>query len=120
MPTFEEYLAGAMVANAPGWVATATVSYLYEIAIVGGEVAAAILVVAYIIGGFIGSYLVCRRAYRDRVKTGIEVGLGALMLNIIFIALLLGAPPAIPPLLGLIVGGLIGGLIADRKLSKIE
>ncbi|MCS7386212.1 MAG: TIGR04086 family membrane protein [archaeon GB-1867-005] len=117
MPTFEEYLAGAMLSNAPAWITIATASYLYEIALISEEIAAILIVGAYSIGGMIGAYLVCKRAYRDKIKTGIEVGLAALILNIIFTALFLGAPPAIPPLAGLIIGGAVGGIIAERKSS---
>ncbi|RLE50552.1 MAG: TIGR04086 family membrane protein [Candidatus Methanomethylicota archaeon] len=116
MPNFDEYLAGAMLANAPGWFAIAISSYLFEIALIN-EIALQIsIMTSYFIGGLIGAYLVANKAYRDRVRVGVEVGFAAFILNFIFTALLSIPTPILYTLPELLMGGFIGGVISHRKL----
>ncbi len=118
MPSFEEYFAGSMLANAPGWATIALMSYLYEIALIGEELIQIALLFSYGIGGIIGAYLVANKAYRDRFRVGIEVGLAAFIINMIFTAIVLTSIPTLHSLIGLVVGGAIGGVISARKLKE--
>lgn len=118
MPVFEEYLAGSMLANAPGWMAIALLSYIYEVIIIPDIILQVSIPASYFLGGVEGSYLVARRAYRDHKRIGIEVGFSAFLINLVFTALLFGGltlPLMVMSLAGLVIGGIVGGKYAQRK-----
>ena len=117
MPTFEEYLAAALFANAPGWITIATISYLVEISILPPILVEPLIMTAYVIGTIYASYLVTRIAYRDRVKLGLEVGMASIFINIILMMIFGGAPMTVLMEMSVaqIIGGMMGGYYAEKK-----
>ncbi|MEM2136689.1 MAG: hypothetical protein QXI93_01895 [Candidatus Methanomethylicia archaeon] len=118
MPRLEEYIAGALLANAPGWMIIVLISYLAE----GMEnilyMAEPIMIITYLASTIWASYMVCRIAYRDRMKIGVNVGASAILVNLL---LFMGIARGIPLTLLIelcsvqILGGVLGAYIVERR-----
>jgi len=121
MPTFEEYFAGGLLANAPAWLTMASASYLLQNKMIGEMLTEIFIVASYLLGVMLGGYLVARIAYRDYRRVGLEVGVASFFINIIFTALFGGIPIRITmeSFVAQILGGMVGGFMAERKYSKI-
>lgn len=121
MPRLEEYIAGALLANSLGWLTIAIIPYILEYY---GEtimsIAEILISIAYLISTVAASYLVCRIAYRDKMKIGLTIGSTAILINMLFLATMRG-----PPLILLIelicaqvFGGILGAYIAEKKFPS--
>jgi len=117
MPSLKEYVASALLADAPGWLVIALISYITEYMKELLSVAEAIIVASFLISTIISSYFICRVAYRDRVKIGLTIGLTAVMLNIFFLSIFGRIPIflVIELLSVQVFGGVLGAYMVERK-----
>lgn len=117
MPRLEEYIAGALLSNAPGWLVIALISYVAEYIETMLLLAEAVIVLSYFISTTVSSYLICRIAYRDRMTIGLTVGVSAILVNMLFTSLMRGMP--IQLLIEIvsvqILGGVLGAYIIEKK-----
>lgn len=117
MPRLEEYIAGALLSNAPGWLVIALISYVAEYIETMLLFAEAVIVLSYFISTTVSSYLICRIAYRDRMTIGLTVGVSAILVNMLFTSLMRGMP--IQLLIEIvsvqILGGVLGAYIIEKK-----
>lgn len=81
--SFDEYLAGGFLANAPILFFTYVAKSLWseEMPSLGLEIAS---VAAVVLGGFMAGYLVVRRVNRDQLRIGLKTGLSAFLVNFTF------------------------------------
>lgn len=92
-PSFEDYLAAGALANVPLWI------YLFLLTFDAGRYSSfnptifftVIPVIAMVGGGFVASYIVCRRGKRQLLRVGIFVGVSATIVNFVF-GLVVSAP----------------------------
>ncbi|MEM3886715.1 MAG: hypothetical protein QXO82_06615 [Candidatus Methanomethylicia archaeon] len=117
MPKLEEYIAGALLSNAPGWLVIALISYIAEYIETTILFAEALIVVSYLISTTVSSYLICRIAYRDRMTIGLTVGVSAILVNMLFTLLIRGMPMQllIEIVSVQILGGVLGAYIIERR-----
>lgn len=82
-PSFDEYLAGGFLANAPLllFVYVAKSLWSQDVPSIGLETPS-MLVVA--VGGISAGYLVVRRVERDHLSVGLKTGLSAFLVNFAF------------------------------------
>jgi len=85
-PVFEDYLAGGALANVPFWIYLLiltfdTSGYAQSNVVIFFT---AIPIVTMIGGGFLTSYLVCRRSKGRFVKIGLLIGVTATLINLVF------------------------------------
>jgi len=87
-PSFDEYLAGGFLANAPVLFFTYAVKALLPEEAPFPELEiASVCVVA--LGGIVAGYLVVRRADSDHIRTGLKTGLSAFLVNSAFSSIIL-------------------------------
>jgi hypothetical protein len=117
MPRLEEYAASAFLADAPGWLIISLISYITEYVKELLSAAEAIIVTTFLISTAISSYLICRVAYRDRMKIGLTIGLTSVMLNILFLSIFGRMPISlvIELLIVQVFGGTLGAYVVERK-----
>ncbi|MEM3640464.1 MAG: hypothetical protein QXH37_00850 [Candidatus Bathyarchaeia archaeon] len=117
MPKLEEYIAGALLSNATGWLVIALISYIAEYMETTILFAEAVIVVSYLISTIVSSYLICRIAYRDRMTIGLTVGVSAILVNMLFTLLIRGMPMQllIEIVSVQILGGVLGAYIVERR-----
>jgi len=87
-PSFDEYLAGGFLANAPLLFFTYIVKSLWS----QGDPAPSLeilLTAALAAGGVAAGYLVVRRTERGHLQTGLKTGLSAFIVNFAFSSLLI-------------------------------
>jgi len=119
MPRLEEYAAGAFLADAPGWLIISLISYITEYMKELLSATEAIIVTTFLISTAISSYLICRVAYRDRMKIGLTIGLTSVMLNILFLSIFGRMPISlvIELLIVQVFGGTLGAYVVERRAS---
>jgi len=82
-PSFDEYLAGGFLANAPILFLTYAVKVFLPEEVLPPELeVASILTVA--LGGMTAGYLVVKKGDRDHIRTGLKTGLSAFLVNFAF------------------------------------
>jgi len=117
MPSLEDYLATAALANVPFWI------YLLLLTFDVNRYSQSNLlffftvlpIVAIAGGGFVASYLLCTRSRRGFLRIGFLVGVCATLINIVF-GLATSAPSAIVVTAFCFLGSsVIAAKIRDRK-----
>jgi len=117
MPRLEEYISGALLSNSLGWLTISLISYIAEYVEGILSIAEALIVASYMISTTISSYLICRIAYRDRMKIGLTIGSSAILVNALFLPLVGGMPIQlfIELVSVQILGGVLGAYIVERR-----
>jgi hypothetical protein len=119
MPRLEEYAAGSFLADAPGWLIISLISYITEYMRELLSAAEAIIVTTFLISTAISSYMICRVAYRDRMKIGLTIGLTSVMLNILFLSIFGRMPISLViELLSVqVFGGVLGAYVVEKRAT---
>jgi peptidoglycan/LPS O-acetylase OafA/YrhL len=120
-PIFEDYLAGGALANVPFWIyllvltfdtggyAQSNVTFFFTVIPVGAMIA----------GGFVASYLVCKRSKRRFIRIGLLIGVTATLVNLLFGFAASTPSTFLAAAICFVVGGVLAAMLYQRKASVV-
>jgi len=112
----KEYVAGALVANAPAWLLSLMIPYFKAVT----SIVYIILIIYFttMAGGVAAGYLVARGMKSKQVQAGVTIGFFSYALFALFL-IIIGVRGDIiedlPSLTGFVVGGAVGARLFEKK-----